>query len=100
MIEVTIGQWRHGDIVTSSSSFDCAADPVHDGGIFGETAFTNFAPANESFLARVDEFFHAPNEITFELDVVFEAFLFQAGLAFDAVVPIVGKDFVAADMNV
>lgn len=100
VIEIAIGQWRHDNVVAGGGGFGCTADPVHESSFFGEAVVGDFAPADRSAVARSDKFAHAPNEITLEFDVVLKTFMFQAGLAFDAVVPIIGEDLVAADVNV
>ena len=100
MIEIAIG-WRHDNVVAGGGGFDCAADPVHERGIRRRGRLRGFRSSRLRVRWReVDEFFHAANEVALEFNVVFQAFLFQARLAFDAVVPIVGEDFVAADVNV
>ena len=47
--------------------FRRAANPVHDGGILGQPALANFAPADEAFAMSVEEFFNPLDQITFQL---------------------------------
>ena len=99
VIEIAVAGGRHHGIVAGLSGLSAAADPIHDSGVRGEAAFEDFAPADESATFGVDMLFDASDEIALEFVFVFQAFGFDACLAFGAGFPALFRSFIAADMN-
>src|ERR1051325_10725444 len=100
MIEVTIVQRAPDHIMTLARSLISVSKPIHKHSIVEKSAMRNFAPTDWNVASRSNEFFNTANEVAFEFDVLLVPLLFHNGLAFDAVMPVVGENFVAANVNI
>src|ERR1039457_7054621 len=90
----------HDDVVPLSGRFYSATYPIHNCRVLSETAFADFAPANEGAAMSVEELFDTPDEITFKLMLFLEAFLPLAGLTLRTFFPVLGRHLVAANMDI
>ena len=86
--------------MTLAGGFIGTTDPVHHGGILGEAALQNFAPADQALAVRVYNLFDAANKVALQLFLVFQAFALHQRLAGGIVFPRALGYFVATNVNV
>ena len=74
--------------------------PDHQGGRLGKAAFPDFIPADDLLAARVDQLFHAVDEVALELLFVFQAVFLHHFLGLGGVFPLLFGGFVSAYVDV